>query len=296
MSTLSLELIEILDAIDRRGSFAAAAEELERVPSALSYTVQKYEEALKFSIFTRQGRRSVFTPAGRVLLDSGRSLLAMAGRITERAQTLASGWEPLINITIDSLLPLAPVMTVIGRFLEEHPGVEVDVREDVLGGAWESLIEDRVQLAIGAPAPKPSLSGIRAEELGRVERVFAVSPEHPLAKDKGALRPEDLAGHRLVVVHDSSRVQVPRNARLLNEDTRFYVQNLTQKIAAQKAGIGVGFVPRLLIEAELDEGSLVTRDVEEIDHVDRLYLAWKVSNRGEGLKRLVAMIKAAKIL
>ena len=37
---LTLEALRVMDAIDRRGSFAAAADELGRVPSALSYTMQ----------------------------------------------------------------------------------------------------------------------------------------------------------------------------------------------------------------------------------------------------------------
>ncbi len=44
---LTLEAIRVLDAIDRRGSFAAAADELGKVPSALSYTVQKLEDELR---------------------------------------------------------------------------------------------------------------------------------------------------------------------------------------------------------------------------------------------------------
>ena len=43
---LTLEALRVMDAIDRRGSFAAAADELGRVPSALSYTMQKLEEEL----------------------------------------------------------------------------------------------------------------------------------------------------------------------------------------------------------------------------------------------------------
>ena len=39
---LTLEAIRVLDAIDRRGSFAAAADELGKVPSALSYTCLLY--------------------------------------------------------------------------------------------------------------------------------------------------------------------------------------------------------------------------------------------------------------
>ena len=38
---LTLEALETLDAIDEHGSFARAAEALHRVPSAVTYTVQK---------------------------------------------------------------------------------------------------------------------------------------------------------------------------------------------------------------------------------------------------------------
>ena len=40
MLKLSLEALEILDAIARHGSFGRAAEELGRVPSAITYAVR----------------------------------------------------------------------------------------------------------------------------------------------------------------------------------------------------------------------------------------------------------------
>ena len=42
---LSLEALEVIDAIARKGSFAAAADALYRVPSAITYTIRKLEEA-----------------------------------------------------------------------------------------------------------------------------------------------------------------------------------------------------------------------------------------------------------
>lgn len=55
---LTLEALRVMDAIDRRGSFAAAADELGRVPSALSYTMQKLEEELDVVLFDRSGHRT----------------------------------------------------------------------------------------------------------------------------------------------------------------------------------------------------------------------------------------------
>jgi DNA-binding transcriptional LysR family regulator len=81
---LTLEAIRVLDAIDRRGSFAAAADELGKVPSALSYTVQKLEDELDAMLFDRSGHRTKFTPAGRMLLERGRVLLEAAEHLVGR--------------------------------------------------------------------------------------------------------------------------------------------------------------------------------------------------------------------
>lgn len=59
---VTLEALEVLDAIDRKGSFAAAANALYRVPSAISYNVQKLEQDLGVVLFKREGRRSLLTP------------------------------------------------------------------------------------------------------------------------------------------------------------------------------------------------------------------------------------------
>ena len=52
---LSLEFLQVLDAIDRKGSFAAAAEDLHRVPSAITYSVRQLEESLGIEVFDRRG-------------------------------------------------------------------------------------------------------------------------------------------------------------------------------------------------------------------------------------------------
>ena len=75
---LTLEALLVLDAIDQRGSFASAAEQLNKVPSAISYIVQKLEEQLGVTLFVRQGRRSVLTPAGLHLLEEGRKVLLLS--------------------------------------------------------------------------------------------------------------------------------------------------------------------------------------------------------------------------
>ena len=65
-------MLQIIDAINRRGSFLKAAQALHRVPSTISYTLGKLEDELGVQVFARDGPRIELTPAGRELLRQGR--------------------------------------------------------------------------------------------------------------------------------------------------------------------------------------------------------------------------------
>ena len=185
---ISIEALLVLDAIEYRGSYAAAAEQLNKVPSALSYIVQKLEEQLNVTLFTRQGRRAVLTPAGKHLLTEGRKLLAVVNLLSEQTQTIANGWEPKIRIACDSIIDTKPLFKGISSFLAEHKNIEIDVKEEVMNGTWEALIEDRVDLVVGAPAPVPNQQGIRAVTFSALNSILVVVAIHlraaTLPKDK----------------------------------------------------------------------------------------------------------------
>src|SRR6184192_4441586 len=101
---LTLEAIRILDTIDRKGSFAAAAIELDRVPSALTYSVRKLEEDLDVLLFDRRGHRAKLTTAGLELLTEGRHLLSAADELERRIKRTATGWEVELRIVVDSVI------------------------------------------------------------------------------------------------------------------------------------------------------------------------------------------------
>src|SRR3546814_18772724 len=90
---LTLEALRILDTIDRKGSFGAAAAALDRVPSALTYSVRNLEEDLDLLLFDRRGHRAKLTPAGQEFLTEGRPLLPAAPELAPPAQRTATGWQ-----------------------------------------------------------------------------------------------------------------------------------------------------------------------------------------------------------
>jgi DNA-binding transcriptional LysR family regulator len=261
MNPITLEALEILDAIDRRGSFAKAAEELNKVTSALSYTIQKLEEQLDITLFQRQGRRSVLTPAGRLVLDEGRKILIASRELADKAKEVATGWEPRLRIALESTLAYGTFFKQLEGFLAEHPQIEVDISECVLNGGWEALEYDRVDMIIGVPGPVPQQKGFRAVSLGKSKLVLAAAAKHPVAqfaKQPKALK-EALSTVRSVITHDTSRVNVVRSKGLSDGKQKLYVQTIDQKIQAQLAGLGVGHLPRQRIQHYLDDGQLTNK-------------------------------------
>ena len=70
-SALTPDALTMMDTIARAGSFAAAARELGKVPSALTYSVRQLEDALDVLLFDRRSGQAVLTAAGEELLREG---------------------------------------------------------------------------------------------------------------------------------------------------------------------------------------------------------------------------------
>lgn len=157
---LSLESLEVLDAIERKGSFAAAAHELGKVPSALTYVVRKLEDDLDVLLFDRRRHRAELTPAGRALLDEGRHLLQAADDLARRVKRLATGWEATLTIVVDDLVHFRALMPVIQDFYAENTATRLRFCREVLAGTWDALLSGRADLLIG-PAQVMQVQGIQ---------------------------------------------------------------------------------------------------------------------------------------
>ncbi len=292
---ITLEALEVLDAIDRRGSFAKAAEELNKATSALSYTVQRLEEQLGITLFQRQGRRSVLTQAGELLLREGRELLNASALLADRAREVATGWEPRLSIAIESMMDYPAFFQQLQQFLQRHPSLELDIRECVLGGGWDALEHDQVDLLVGAPGPVPQQKGFRALPISHNDMTPVIASCHPLAHRLAEDSTEWMAQLRRVITHDTTTHNVARTAGLVDGQQRLYVQNMDQKQAAICSGLGIGHLPRSRIAQLLADGTLL--ELPRVnDNPAHCYLAWKVSHKGRALKALTEQLQAASSL
>ena len=286
MTTLTLDALQLVDAIARRGSFAGAADELGRVPSAVTYAVRRLEDDLDVLLFDRRGYRARLTPAGEELLREGRHLLAAAEELARRVRRVASGWEQELTLALDNIVPFARLIPLLDAFHRVAP-TQLRITDEVLGGTWDALLSGRADIAIGAmqEGPEPSRlgAGYRSEPIGTVHFVFAVAPTHPLAAIASPLPASELRRHRQIVVGDTSQRLAPRAAGLLGLAGVLTVPSLVAKIAAQKAGLGCGFLPAHLVREELVSGELIVRTTDQERSDSTMHVAWRNDARGKAV-------------
>lgn len=280
---ISIDALLVLDAIDLKGSFAAAAHELHRVPSAITYTVQKLEEDLDVLLFDRRGHRAALTPAGRELLTEGRHILRATGELEAHVKRVATGWEAELRIAYDDVIPARALFALAHDFHQQQCGTRLRISGEIFGGCWDALASGRADLAIGAPGDGPAGGGYTTRLMGEVEWVFAVAPDHPLATAPEPLKPDVILAHRAIVVADSSRSLPPRSAGLLTGQETLTVHDVSAKLLAQQMGLGVGHLPRAMAEREAAIGKLIIKQTDEGRLNTPLYLAWKNSHKGKAL-------------
>jgi DNA-binding transcriptional LysR family regulator len=299
---LTPDALLMVDAIARNGSFAAAARELGKVPSALTYSVRQLEDALDVLLFDRSSRQAELTAAGTELLTEGRRLLQEMDAVANRVQRVASGWEAQLSISVEDLLSAPTMFELVEAFCglcdgrgvagaaagpdRARPGTRLRLRSDVLAGTWEALVSGQVDLAIGVKGDLPNPGGIELRLLGELDFVFCVAPHHALAEVEEPLVDAQLVHQRAVAVADTAQRLSPVTVNLLPGQDVLTVPTMRAKPEALLRGLGCGFVPEPLARPHLQAGRLVKKRTASGDRSAQLYYAWRADRGGSaGLGR-----------
>lgn len=290
-SPITLDALNVLDAIERKKSFAAAADELFRVPSAISYTVNKLEDDLGIALFDRSKRKAELTTVGKMIIEQGRLILKATDELTHMAKQSANGWESELRICIDSILLFQPIYALIAQFQQQYPWINIHVSEEVFGGTWDSLVAGRSDLIIGATG-EPYNSDFAIHTLGEIDFVFVVAKNHALVNEQQPISTKTIKQYPSIVVADSSRNLPGHSAGLLDGQSRITVPTVEKKIEAHLLGLGVGYLPLHRIGAQLESGELVTIQLANYESRNsELSMAWRKDNKGKALAWFVNSIQ-----
>jgi DNA-binding transcriptional LysR family regulator len=295
MPRLTVDCLVVLDAIARHGSFAAAGDALHRVPSAVSYSVQKLEQDLGCEVFDRTGHRARLTLAGNVLVAEGRAVLRAMEELERRVQRVADGWETTLRIVVGDMLPKHALYPHLAAFYASGApaGTTLTLASDAADAGWEMLLAGEADLLIGASGEGPHDERVVTRRIGPLplalvacrdcapaaSREMSAAPPRPGAP---AARRQDstLGGLRLVVTPHQARGPSPLPSGLVGDV--LVVQTLADQRDAVCSGLGVGLLPEHAVTDDLARGRVVRVDGVDPQPLD-LCMAWRRDQIGKAL-------------
>ncbi len=233
------------------GSYAAAAEKLNKSQSSISYLIQQLNKQLPGPVLSLHGRKAELTDIGRVLYRHAEQLLRGAAHAETVARSMAAGLESEVTLAIDSLLAVDDVVCVFERFSQQFDNTRLRVLETTLSGTTEALLERKADIVITAMTP-PGFVGPLVRE---VEILAVAAPDHPLVKERSDVSELELRGHRQVVLRDTG-ARREMDAGWLQAEQRWTVSHFSSSIKIIKTGLAFAFVPRNWVANELAAGEL----------------------------------------
>lgn len=287
-SPITLEALHILDAIDRRGSFAAAANELDRAPSSLSYQIQKLEQDLDIIIFDRSGHKAHFTEAGKLILERGRAILQASEKLVNDATLLANGWELDITVAFDGIIPIANFFPMVDA-LSNVSSTRIRLQEEILAGSWESLNTGRSDLLV-CPALDTLPQDVKAEKIGKLSMVWVAADDHYVHKRSGEFDDAAREKYRVIAIADTAREQPALSINVMQKQPRLTVTNFSAKVEALLSGLGIGTLPTQVAQPLVESGQLKYIDGAESKPID-IILAWRRNTMGEAKSWCVQYLK-----
>ena len=249
---VTLRQLEIFEAVARAESVSRAAETLHLTQPAVSLQLKSLAQAIGHPLTEPAGRKIRITQAGRDLAEACRELAAVWSRFEARLDDVAALRRGRLRVSVVTtakyFLPKA-----LGRFVQLHPGIEVELEIGNRDGVLERLRErlDDIYL-LSAP---PQDAAIEAESflpnplVVYAPRAFS-APKHAslqdLAKERFLLR-EPGSGTRMAVDEHLARLRVS----LPNRMTVGSNEAIKQAVAG---GLGLAVLSRhALSEADLPE-------------------------------------------
>ncbi len=284
---ISLDQWAAFKAVVDAGSFALAAEALNKSQSSVSYAIARLQEQLPRPVLTLEGRRAVLTEEGKVLYRRATELLRHAEVTEDYARISAQGLEAEVRIAVDLLLDVRLILPALDSLSTHYPFTRVRILETSLSGTEEALLEKKAEIVIGSQVPV----GHTGTPVKQIRMIPVAHPTHPLFSqrekvecqetaalgDPNGITEWDLKGARQIVLRDSG-ARREQNAGWLGSEQRWTVSHFASSLKILRAGLAFAFLPEDWVAEDLRTGTL--RQLPLADGGERLImLHLMLSNR-----------------
>ncbi|GAA5524654.1 HTH-type transcriptional regulator YhaJ [Microbulbifer aestuariivivens] len=275
MPKVTLEQWRMFQSVVEHGGFSQAAQAVHKSQSSINHAVHKLQESLGVDLLEVRGRKAELTDAGRILLSRAGGLLSEAEALEAVATSLAEGREAALTIAVDVIFDYDCLFNAVERFAGEFPHTRLEVRETVLSGAEELLIQGEADFILSGRVPQ----GFVGEPVSVVRFLPVAHPDHPLHHLGRPVARKDLKASRQIVMRDSAS-RNRQDAGWLGSDQRITVTNVQTSVELIERGLGFAWLPETRIRDSLSADRLLPLPTEEAwERNVTVYLVYSDSDR-----------------
>ncbi|WP_159951411.1 LysR family transcriptional regulator [Rhizobium sp. 18065] len=274
----TLDQLQVFLAVADAGSFSAAARQLNRAQSVISYTIGNLETQLGVSLFERNGARQPrLTEAGTAMLADARRIVSDLQVMRARATSMKQGLEAEVSVAISVMVPTEVMVGVLKAFRDTFPSVSLRLEVGELGRIMELVMNGRSTIGIGGALLRQDDS-LLVERIGHNYLLPVAAADHPLALLHRPLTLVDVREEVQLVVSDASELTVGRDFNVLSYKT-WRVSDIATKYQLLRRGLGWGGLPASVIREDLMSGRLVQLDLDAYEQGSyNLYAIRKTAN------------------
>ncbi|MFU2317152.1 LysR family transcriptional regulator [Rahnella sp. PCH160] len=247
----TLEQWVVLQTVIEQGSYAQAAQVLNRSQSSVSYALSGLQERLGLSLLEIHGRKAVLTEQGRALLVQASPLIMAFLQLEHRAAGLKDGVRTELSLVVDSVFPKNHLFRALKAFQQQFPDTRVHLTEILRGESIAQLNERSADLYITTLAPENAIHG---RFLLDVDFVPVAKSDHPLLQLPVPLTAQDLARFPLISVADRHTARTDNHASGTIADWTFTTVGAAMEAIA--VGVGYGWLPLETVQSALESGLL----------------------------------------
>ena len=271
----TLTSLRVFCAVAELKSFTAAAERLGLSPAMASKHVMHLEDRLGTRLLNRTSRHVSMTEAGMLYFNQARQMLEGLDDVEAEISNVTVMPRGILKLSA----PVWVANTLIARMLAEYHQRYPDVCLDMdFSGRIVNLVDEGFDLALRATAPDRLDPGLIARPLTKIVFHAVGSPAY-LARTGRPAKLTDLNGHSLLQYsgmnsNGSLGFDGPQGRETVKFQTVMQSENETMLHLAALEGMGLVFLPALMIQPDIAEGRLEMVLLKTLNFSTTLYAVY----------------------
>lgn len=245
---MELRTLRAFVEVVRQGGFSQAAKVVFATQSTISKAVKHLEDELGVTLLDRVGHRSTLTAAGEIVYRRALSMLAERDDLVAELDELRGLKRGMLRLGLPPLGSSTLFAPLFATYRSRYPGVEIRLAEHGSKRLEELLLAGEMDFAATL---LPVSDVFEAEPVRSEPLVALLPPGHPCC-NAASVRMPDLATSPFILFESGFAL----NAIILDAcDRQGVVPNIVARsaqidfiVALVAAGLGVGFLPRMIAE------------------------------------------------